>query len=123
MSRDRQKDMELCQRATKTESGLTEFTEADNGPEMTIYWLQQYAAEKERADQAQQGYLKLRKLYDEQCSEKMEYYNEMVVEKERANKLITKIRKLMVTNNFGPLVVEDLNFAILSLYPKEETKP
>ncbi|MBT2759993.1 hypothetical protein [Paenibacillus sp. ISL-20] len=86
-------------------------------------WLiKQLEAEKERGDKANESYRLLRKLYDEQCSEKMKYYNEMVIEKERANKLITKIRKLMVTNNFNPLVVEALNFAILSLYPKEEAE-
>jgi hypothetical protein len=97
-----------------------------NAFEALKYWLQQYAAEKERADKANEGYRLLRKLYDEQCSEKMGYYNEMVIEKERIDKTIKELIKLKEDVG-GWLLTEGetcerLDKILSTLYSKEETK-
>jgi|GEM_PF-4460059 len=52
MSRDWQKDMELCKQIDGNSPWSRELLMAEQ-PEITIHWLQQYAAEKERADKAE----------------------------------------------------------------------
>ncbi|MNO29196.1 hypothetical protein D3C76_191040 [compost metagenome] len=49
--RDWNKDMELCERMQRNE-GWSVRDQIAEQPQMSIYWLQQYAAEKERADKA-----------------------------------------------------------------------
>lgn len=57
--RDWQKDMELCQ---KMSSPLKAVELIRSHPEMTLYWLQEAAAEKDRADAAEAREQKTRDL-------------------------------------------------------------
>lgn len=66
MNRDWHKDMDLAVRSYPPSRRLIpRYNEVDPGEyleEILFYWLQQYAAEKERADKAEERELKLKDL-------------------------------------------------------------
>lgn len=62
--RDWNKDMELCERMQRNE-GWSVRDQIAEQPQMSIYWLQQYVAEKERADEAEAQEKKLREAIEE----------------------------------------------------------
>lgn len=71
----------------------------------------------------------LNRIYDEQCARVSEYYNEMVAEKERADKLQEVINQAIKEYGLwndkahaADVMATLLAEARLSLYPKEETK-
>lgn len=77
--RDWQKDMAICHhsKVDKLSNGLSFLTILSD---IGIHWLQQYK-------ELQESYRKLHNLHEEQCARASQYYNEMVAEKERADRL------------------------------------
>lgn len=100
--RDWQADMAECQMwRTRTTSSL---------PSIGIHWLQQYAAEKERADQAEAREQKLK----EALERILKTTKEEAASKYYTNTII--LRKAIILRQ---KVIENLFSA---LYPKEETE-
>ncbi|WP_431785939.1 hypothetical protein [Paenibacillus lactis] len=103
MSRDWQKDMELCKQTDGNSPWSRELLMAEQ-PDITIYWLQQYAEWKAKAYEAEV---------------------KAAAEKERADRLHNAIEKA-VSQSWGVKMLDLLDIKKelqASLYPKEETKP
>ncbi|MFH0070967.1 hypothetical protein [Peribacillus sp. NPDC056705] len=163
MSRDWQKDMERVKQfehAKTLHNNPSYYQEIDYEPvEVALgYWLKQYSTEKKSVTELQQA-LDLPKIhlwyelmnertkhrsaresvrllhtvYGEQCARASEYYNEMVAERERADKAEKREEELKVwmiwainesgwgdPENTLEKISNRLKNTLSSLYPKEE---
>ena len=81
--RDWQKDMELCKQTDGNNPWSRELLMAEQ-PDITICWLQQYAAEKERSDELREDANRW-----EAKAEKLA--RELAAEKERADRLASEL--------------------------------
>lgn len=109
--RDWNKDMELCEKMQRNE-GWSVRDQIAEQPQMSIYWLQQYAAEKERGDKAETCEQKLREAVEELLSIFDDNGSWHMVEVENG-----------FSYNLSPSDEYVVSFAkklLASLYPKEE---
>lgn len=128
MSRDWKKDKELLKHALENDDYVN--------AEIPMYWLQQYAAEKERRDIAELAYQGLaesavtRGEYQSLLDKHTAMTKAYRAEKERADKIEEREKVLkhafIVMLGYVPKtarVALDFDEVLASLYPKEETKP
>lgn len=91
MSRDWQLDMERCKDFTSMESKSVYIKALE-------YWLQQYAAEKERGDDLQERFNHLADEHDDLLERSMKRKFELAEEKERANMAYLAYKGLAADN-------------------------
>lgn len=131
MSRDWQLDMERCKDFTSMESKSVYIKALE-------YWLQQYAAENARADQAEllidnlgggdrYKYIRhVRKELEDKIAQLAEHIIEVEAREQKLREAIDKaIREYGLWHDEGSaanVMVEILHNAVSSLYPKEETQ-
>lgn len=120
--RDWQKDIELC-------TEVTPMVHKDEFIRMSIYWLQQYAAEKELSDRlmseldaSDKEIYKLQKEYASLDETAANDYDKLTATEAREKKLREAIEKAISQSWSGDMsaLLDIKNELKASLYPKEE---
>ncbi|WP_054954976.1 hypothetical protein [Paenibacillus dakarensis] len=131
MSRDWQKDMKLCEQINSPWSRELLLAEQ---PDITIYWLQQYAAEKQRADNlhtdlrtVKEELARMNALYYADRQRFIDQRRELAEIKAKEQKLREAMERAIKEGNevydgwdAAESMTSVLEEALSSLYPKEE---
>lgn len=124
--RDWHKDMELCERMQRNE-GWSVRDQIAEQPQMSIYWLQHYAAEKERVDRleseletAYNEIEKLQKEYAHLDETAANDYDQLTAAEAREKKLREAIERYISEDMYRDDAEPFFEEVLASLYPKEE---
>ncbi|KKO51124.1 hypothetical protein [Paenibacillus sp. DMB20] len=119
MSRDWQKDMELCKQTDGNSPWSRELLMAEQ-PDITIYWLQQYTAEKERADKE----CHIAKEWMDAYWSLHAKYKALEAREQKLREAIKWVKQMFESEWTYELgvgeVVDEIICRFESLYPKEE---